>query len=345
MKNTANIFNKISEPIFVKDDQSRLVLVNDAFCKIFGLSRDKIIGKTLAEDVTESQREQFLRIDQQVLHDGQDNITEELLTVRDGPTLTISTRKTRYIDDTGKKFLIGFIYDITERKKAFEEIEKSREELRLLADNLQTIREEERAHIAREVHDELAQQLTALKIDVSWVRKKISPGEVLLQNKLDDMILLIDNTMNKVRVIGNSLRLGLLDDFGLVEALEFQSSDFEKQHSISSHFNSPVRELDIDKNMAVGIFRIYQETLTNIARHANATKVITHLKRHKEHLLLTIQDNGKGFDLEKIKHKKTLGLIGMKERAFMMSSKLTIKSKKGEGTTLALKVPLVKKEL
>ena len=334
-----SFINKIGDPIFVKDDQSRLLLVNDAFCTIFGLSRDKIIGKTLAEEVTEKQREQFLRIDKQVITDGQDNVTEELLTVRNGPTLTISTRKTRYIDENGKRFLIGLIYDITDRKKAIAEIEQSREELRLLADHLQTIREEERAHIAREVHDELSQQLTALKMDVSWIRKKILPEEVPLQKKLEAMISLIDDTMTKVRFIGNSLRSFILDDFGLVDALEFQSSEFEKQHSIHCHFNSPIRELDIDKNVALGIFRIYQETLTNIARHSQAINVTTHLKRRNEHLLLTIHDNGKGFDPEEIKNKKTLGFVGMKERAFMMSSKINIETKKGKGTTITLEVP------
>ncbi|MBF0619409.1 MAG: PAS domain S-box protein [Candidatus Omnitrophica bacterium] len=110
------IINNIGDPVFVKDDQSRMVLVNEAFCKIFKLSREEIIGKTLAEDVPPDEREHFLRIDRQVLADGQDNLTEELLTVRGGATRTISTKKTRYIDDAGKKFLIGVIHDITDQK-------------------------------------------------------------------------------------------------------------------------------------------------------------------------------------------------------------------------------------
>ncbi len=124
-----NIINNMGDPVFVKDDQSRLLLVNDAFCKIFDLARDKIIGKTLAEDVPTNEREHFLKIDKQVLLDGKDNIVEESLTVRDGKTRTISTRKTRFTDNDGNKFLVGVIRDITERKQAVEEIKKHRDHL------------------------------------------------------------------------------------------------------------------------------------------------------------------------------------------------------------------------
>ncbi len=124
-----NIINNMGDPVFVKDDQSRLLLANDAFCNIFDLPRDKIIGKTLAEDVPPNEREQFLKIDKQVILDGKDNVNEETLTVRDGKTRTISTRKTQFTDNNGKKFLVGVIRDITERKLAEEELIKHREHL------------------------------------------------------------------------------------------------------------------------------------------------------------------------------------------------------------------------
>lgn len=337
----SNIINSIGHPVFVKDHESRLLIVNDAFCKLFHLTKSEIINKTLAEDVSLEEREHFLRIDKQVIETGIDNITEEFITVRGGPTLTISTRKTRYIDSTGKRFLVGLIFDITETKKQVEEIESSREELTLLAAHLQTVREEERTRIAREIHDELGQQLTCLKMDASWINKKLVSKEKTIAEKLKAILQTIDDMVISVRRIAGDLRPGILDDLGLIDALEWQCSEFQKRTGKSCQFTTTISEIDLDDEIITGIFRLYQEALTNIARHAKATQVKTSLVKNNRYLILTIQDNGKGFDTKEMKSKKTLGLIGMKERVGRMGGELLIKSEIGKGTTIVSKVPIV----
>ena len=337
----SNIINNIGHPVFVKDDQSRLLIVNDSFCKLFGLKRAEIINKTLAEDVSAEEREHFLRLDKQVLESGEDNITEEFITVRGGPTLIISTRKTRYIDTTGTRFLIGLIFDITETKKQVEEIERSREELTLLAAHLQTIREEERTRIAREIHDELGQQLTCLKMDASWISKKITPKENAIVERLKSMLLVIEDMTISVRRIASDLRPGILDDLGLIAALDWQCSEFQKRTGNSCQFITSLTEINLDKEIATVIFRLYQEALTNIVRHAKATQVKTSLVKDCKFLTLTIQDNGNGFDAKEMKNKKTLGLIGMKERVVRMGGELLIQSEIGIGTTIVSKVPIL----
>lgn len=337
----SNIINSIGHPVFVKDDQSRLLIVNDAFCKLFNRTKAQVIGKTLAEEVSALEREHFLRIDKQVLNTGDDNITEEFITVRGGPSLTISTRKTRYIDSTGTKFLIGLIFDITETKMQVEEIERSREELTLLAAHLQTVREEERTRIAREIHDELGQQLTCLKMDASWINKKLVTKEKAIAEKLKSILLSIDEMVISVRRIAGDLRPGILDDLGLIDALDWQCNEFQQRTGKSCQFTTALTEIDLDDEIVTGIFRLYQEALTNIARHAKATQVKTSLVKNNKYLTLTIQDNGKGFDTKEMKNKKTLGLVGMKERVVRMGGELLIQSEIGKGTTIVSKVPIV----
>ncbi len=337
----SNIINSIGHPVFVKDEQSRLLIVNDAFCNLFNLTKTQVIGKTLAEHVSAKEREHFFRIDKQVLETGDDNITEEFITVSGGPTLVISTRKTRYIDSTGTNFLIGLIFDITETKKQVEEIERSRVELSQLAAHLQTIREEERTRIAREIHDELGQQLTCLKMDAFWVSKKLVSKEKTIAEKLKAILMTIDDMVTSVRRIAGDLRPGILDDLGLIDALDWQCSEFQKRTGKSYLFTTTISEIDLDDDKITGIFRLYQEALTNIARHAKATQVKTSLVKNNKYLILTIQDNGKGFDTNDMKNKKTLGLIGMRERVVRMGGELLIQSEIGKGTTIVSKVPIV----
>jgi signal transduction histidine kinase len=226
------------------------------------------------------------------------------------------------------------------KKLAEEELKTSREQLRQLFFHTQNIREEERARIAREIHDELGQQLTGLKMDVFWLNKKLNPVDAEVKEKIAGMIGLIDSTVRSVRKISSDLRPGILDDLGLIAALDWQSSEFEKRTEIECKFHSETNEQNFEKDLATNIFRIFQETLTNVARHAQATKINSMLEQDNEMIVLTINDNGKGFDQKQIPKKNTLGIIGMGERAMMMGGELKINSTPGKGTTTILKVPL-----
>ena len=217
--------------------------------------------------------------------------------------------------------------------------EESKQQFRFLASRLQEVREEERASMAREVHDELGQQITGLKMDVSWVSKRITTEDPQIRQKLNDILSLLDKTVGKVREIAAELRPSLLDDLGLSEALAWQSEEFEKRSGIRTDFQTNLSGLIFPSNIGIALFRIYQECLTNIARHSAASKVSSSLHLKNENLVLTISDNGKGFDPNEVKKKKTLGMLGMKERTAMLGGKYEINSTPGMGTTVEVTTP------
>ncbi len=239
----------------------------------------------------------------------------------------------------GKPVWLGLSIDITEKTKAEALLKKSYEDIRKLASHLQEVREEERAHMAREIHDELGQQLTGLKMDISWLARKKDIDADQREAKMKEILTFIDGTVNTVRKISAELRPSILDDLGLVEALEWWSTEFEKRAGITCQFQSPNYPLEVPNSLAIGLFRIYQESLTNVARHAHATKVFAKLEADNHQLILKITDDGKGFDTSNIGHKKTLGLLGMKERTLMMGGAYEIKSQPGKGTTVTIAAP------
>ena len=237
---------------------------------------------------------------------------------------------------------LGTCQDVTERKKVETELQYSYQQLQELTADLHRVREEERTRIAREIHDELGQQLTGLKMDASWIGKKIAMEDTSVKEKLGNMISLIDETVKTVRRIASELRPGILDDLGLLPALEWQCEEFEKRTGIKSNFQTDLSDFNPERNLSTNIFRLYQEALTNIARHANATRVETLVEQRDGHVCLIIRDNGQGFDLEDVKKKHSLGLIGMKERALMLHGELSIESDTATGTVIILKIPLLK---
>lgn len=336
-----NIINNIGDPLFVKDKQSKLLLVNNAFCRIFSLSRADIIGKTLAENVPPDQRENFLRIDKQVLDTGIENINEEKLTVGDGETQIISTKKTRFIDEEGIKFLIGTIRDITDRKKSEEQIVKTSEELRLLMQHLQNVREEERKRIGRELHDDLGQQLTAIKMYVAWIDKRIPVEQEQIKEKLSGIIELLDGSNLSMRKILNELRVGILDNDGLIDGLKWLCQQFEDSTAVDLDFSTKLNELKVNEQTAVCVFRVLQESLNNIAKHAAAknVKVIVGVTSGK--INMSIEDDGKGFEMDNLPAINSFGILGMKERVSAVEGKFSIESAPGSGTKTVITVPYI----
>jgi len=224
---------------------------------------------------------------------------------------------------------------------AEKEMQELNKQLRSLTAHVQNVREEEQARIAREIHDELGQMLTAIKMDIASADKKMERSVPDAKNHLSDAMSLVDNIIKSVRKIASELRPGILDDLGLEAALDWQSQEFERHNpDIKCLFYSSVQDVQIEKNIATGLYRIYQESLTNIARHAGATKVKAELTHIDDQLILTVADNGNGFNYEEVKNKKTLGLVGMKERALIIKGELTADSVPGKGTTITITVPL-----
>ncbi len=239
--------------------------------------------------------------------------------------------------------LIGVGIDITDRKMAEAELESSYKAVRKLTGHLQDIREQERTHIAREIHDELGQQLTVLKMDISWLNKKIPvDSEPIIKEKIRSLLEMLDGTVRTVRRISSELRPSLLDDLGLVAAMEWQLSEFEKRSGIKTSFVTPEGEYEFHDTIKTAVFRIFQESLTNVARHANAGNVNVSLQNNNGSFILRITDDGKGFDKDKIADKRTLGILGMKERTAMIGGTYEIQSAPGKGTSVMLSVPVIR---
>ncbi|WP_051189473.1 PAS domain-containing sensor histidine kinase [Daejeonella oryzae] len=226
-------------------------------------------------------------------------------------------------------------------KNSEEELLKMNEQLRSLSAHLLKIREEERSRISREIHDELGQLLTGMKMDVSWINKRLKSEDSAIQNKIVSLLDLIDMTISSVRRISSDLRPGILDDFGLSEALEWQAIEFQKRSGINCHLDLRVDLPLIDKNLSITLFRIFQESLTNITKHSQAQNVWLQIKTIDNFINFRIEDDGIGMDISTIKTKYTLGLIGMQERINMVNGEFSVTSSPGNGTVITVNVPII----
>jgi len=243
------------------------------------------------------------------------------------------------LDEDGN--FIGGVHimsDITDRMRIQNELQDSRKQLRNLTVHLEAVREQERTNIAREIHDELAQSLTALKMDVSWLDHRLPSDAQSLSEKTKSMGKLIDSTIQTVKRISAELRPGILDDLGLVAAIEWQAEEFHNRTGISCNVMVDPQDLTVDQDRSTAIFRIFQETLTNVARHARATKVTVGLKEKAGRLTLRVRDNGTGITEEQIADPQSFGLIGITERVHPWGGKVRIKGIPGKGTTVMVSV-------
>jgi signal transduction histidine kinase len=230
--------------------------------------------------------------------------------------------------------------EIAERKAAEERARNSEAQLRALAARLISIREEERARIAREVHDELGQVLTGLKMDLMWMRKHLGKEQKALLEKTATMRQLIDSTVQVVRRIATGMRPEILDDMGLVAAIGWQAKEFQKRMGLRCRVELPAAPAATGSALSTAVFRIFQEVLTNISRHAGASSVGVRLEMSPAHLTLTVSDDGVGIDESALRARESLGLLGMQERAQQFGGELRIRGVPGEGTTVTLRVPL-----
>jgi len=206
------------------------------------------------------------------------------------------------------------------------------------------VREEERTSLARDIHDELGQLLTALKIDLSRLAKEFPPDQKSLLEKTSSMSKLVDMTIQKVKSISTELRPGLLDDFGLVAAIEWQSGEFQKLTGISIEISTKPEDIVLDRDRSTILFRIFQELLMNVTRHADATKVKVSLVEEADKIVLTLKDNGRGITREQISDPRSFGLLGMRERVRSWQGEFKISGTQGKGTTAVVSIPLANRE-
>jgi signal transduction histidine kinase len=230
--------------------------------------------------------------------------------------------------------------EVGDRKRVESELAASREQLRGLTARLQAAREEESARISREVHDELGGALTGLKMDVAAIRRNLGESEAQRLARLEALSAQIDGTVQMVRRIATDLRPALLDDFGLAAALEWQLSELKERAGIDGRFVTNVDHFAWNAEGSIALFRIFQEALTNVARHAQASKVEVRLTREADELELMVQDNGRGIRPVDQAGAKSLGLAGIRERVRLLEGQCQITGAPGEGTTVLIRLPL-----
>jgi signal transduction histidine kinase len=239
----------------------------------------------------------------------------------------------------------GAVRDISERKAAEEKLKAYSEQLRALSARLQSAREQEGTRIAREIHDELGSALTSLKWDLEEMDKMMSassdqPKLAVLRGKLHAPMKLADTAISAIRRIASELRPSILDDLGLVPAIEWQAQQFQERTGIICDCDCFLEKVELSEEQATAVFRILQEALTNVLRHAQATRVQIKINIENGHFALSVSDNGKGITESEKSEQQSLGILGMRERAHLISGEIDINSVSEQGTVILVQVPL-----
>ncbi len=320
--------------------KGRHIYANPAMAEMFGYdSLEEFMGHRIIDEYEKPHER--ARLLEAIKRHGFVKDMELAMRKKDGTLILCSCTATAHIDELGKiEWLDGIIEDITERKRVEMELRRSREELRSLSAHIQSAREEERGRIAREIHDELGQMLSKLKLDIAWLKKRLSNEQGQLVEKSDKMSDLVDSTIRAVQRISSELRPGVLDYLGLPDAIEWQAKEFKEQTGIGCTTSIPSDLVVEDKDISTAVFRIFQETLTNIIRHSKASRVDVVLKQEDNILELDVQDNGMGILNEKVVHHASFGLLGMRERARFLGGKVSITGVPGKGTAVVVSIPL-----
>ncbi len=318
--------------VYIKDRDGRYSLVNSRYEDLFGVRNEQIRGKTDHDIFPKETADQFRGNDMRVFTDGRPCQVEESVPLEDGMHVYLSVKFPLYDEGGSINRVCGISTDITVLKRA-------QDQLKRLSDGIMASQEQERAAVARELHDELGQVLTALRIDSVWLRDRLDGTDAQAAERTLMMCALIDNAIHEVRSMATRLRPGVLDDLGLVDALEWFAMDFEKRTGIQCVFtHSDVPE--VSDTVATAAYRIAQETFTNVARHASATRVNVTLEAEDGLLSLSVADNGRGFDTKDLLDSRGLGVAGMRERAALIGGTLKIQSRPAKGTRVVLHVPV-----
>jgi PAS domain S-box-containing protein len=313
-------------------------LANEAACRKLGYTKTELEKLNILSLCDNNFEKELVTILEQLTEKGEFNFDVKLIS-RSGEELLIEFNAS-IIEVDGKQVIILNGREPSGRKRIEEKLLHTTEQLRNLSSHLQSIREEERANIAREIHDELGQVLTVLKIQVTLLTKELRKDQFSIKERMDSVARLLEETVESVQRIASELRPGILDELGLIPAIEWQAKEFNKRTKILIESILPKEEINLSREKATAVFRIFQEALTNTARHSNASKVRIILEEYKGNLILKVIDNGKGITQSQVENPKSLGILGMKERAIVFGGKVLIKSSMDNGTVVEMEIPL-----
>jgi PAS domain S-box-containing protein len=337
----AALLELTQDSVFVIDMEGRVQFWSRGAEAMMGYSKAEAAGKIAHELLCTEFPMPFTEIQAELVQVGHWE-GDLIKTARDGRRVVVAGRWAMQWGQRGQAPRILVVNsDITERKKGEELLVLQKEQLRALAARLQSTREEDRKRVARDLHDQIGQILTAIKMDMSWMRRHLpaSAGEVLA--RLKESTQLIDDGVKTVRTICSGLRPGVLDDLGLAAAIEWQAEEFASRNGVLCQVSVPPVDLHHDGDRATATFRIFQECLTNVIRHAHAKSVRVTLGQEEENIVLLVEDDGIGFrEADLASSLGGLGLLGMKERAQFCGGDVQISSSPGKGTTVTIRVPV-----
>jgi PAS domain S-box-containing protein len=324
--------------------QGRIVInVNTAFENLFGYTRSELIGKPITDfdlwEKAEVQNQAFeILIKQSELQNYEFSFKTKSGKIGFGIIFAY------IIEQLGEKYNLIKIIDITDHKQVQKELQESKELLEKLNKHLQDVREREQSQIALNLHDDIGQKLTAINLNIAWIKSRIGVQSKAVKERLEDLSLMIKETIDAVQDFSSVLRPAILFDLGLVSAFDAFLKRFETQSGIKCHFYHKQEEFKIENHISLILYRILQESVTNIARHSEASsaEVDLHLLRHT--IVMSIKDNGVGIETDKINSEASMGITGMIERAHSVHGEIFIKGKKGSGTIIKVSIPLKNKD-
>lgn len=334
------IFETSADGMRVVDKEFRILRANETFCALAGVRKEDTVGRKCYEvfrgPLCHTPSCPLTRI----LH-GEERVECDVEKLRSGvEQIPCIVTATPFRGPGGE--LIGIVEDfknISKRKQAEEKLRQSRRQLRELTSYLESAREKERILIAREIHDELGQALTAVKMELHWCVQRLPKDDPLLLERAEKVLRLIDENIHLVQEISSQLRPGLLDNLGLSAGIEWQAAQLRDRAGVRYTFISEPEDIVLNQPLSTAIFRIFQETCTNIARHANATKAEIILRETPDEVELRVTDNGRGIKEVEISSPKAFGLMGIRERALSLGGKVEILGAENKGTTVHVRIP------
>ncbi|WP_298225237.1 PAS domain-containing protein [Acidocella sp.] len=337
------ILNNIPDQAWLKDASGRYLAVNNTYVAACGLSEDKIIGHTAADVWPAEIAAQYMRTDQRVLSSGRQWLFEEQRVRRVGKMATFQTIKAPVRDyDDVIIGTTGISRDVTRYKAIQTQLLKQRERSNKLRIELQSVQDAERTRISRELHDDLSQNLSALRLGLDWLETSLPSDRSVLLDKIQKLREITDSTMQQMRRIALELRPAILIDLGLRVAIQHVMVTTVElgAGALDIQLEFDVDEDAFDQDIKFVFFRVFQEALTNVRRHAAAKTVLVRIYETRKDLFLVVEDDGRGMDLaEAAELRPGLGILGMEERARLLGGQFNLLSKPGEGTHLTLRVP------